>query len=213
MNHKLTIALAVLIGLYGCQQESDQAVATAKTNTPVATTVTEVENIAAELTSGLKPSEFSKTVRAQDDFFDYVNGPWVENTEIPADRARWGTFDALREQSDKDIRSLVQEVSAADNVQNGTPTQKIRDYYNSYMDTESANKLGVEAIRSELDKIAAAKSLDDIYRLFSTICAVFDTGLCKDTLHNPKIADGLLQTAHHHSDSNLGRASSSRFEL
>ena len=169
MNYKLTITLAVLIGLYGCQQESEQAVVTPKADTPVAAPVTEVESIAAELTSGFNPSEFSETVRAQDDFFDYVNGPWVENTEMPADKARWGTFDALREQSNKDIRVLVEEVSATENVQNGTPTQKIRDFYNSYMDVEKSNTLGAETIRLELDEIAAANSLDDIYRLFGTL--------------------------------------------
>ena len=169
MNYKLTITLAVLIGLYGCQQESEQAVVTPQADTSVAAPVTEVESIASELTSGVDPSEFSETVRAQDDFFDYVNGPWVENTEMPGDRARWGTFDALREQSSKDIRTLVEEVSAAENLQNGTPAQKIRDFYNSYMDVETSTRLGAEAIRQELDEIAAASSLDDIYRLFSTL--------------------------------------------
>ncbi len=169
MNYKLTITLAVLIGLYGCQQESEQAVVTPQADTPVTAPVTEVESIVSELTSGVDPSEFSETVRAQDDFFDYVNGPWVENTEMPGDRARWGTFDALREQSSKDIRTLVEEVSAEENLQNGTPAQKIRDFYNSYMDVETSTKLGAEAIRSELDEIAAASSLDDIYRLFSTL--------------------------------------------
>ncbi len=169
MNYKLTITLAILIGLYGCQQESEQAAVTSQAEAPAAAPVAELESIAAELTSGVDPSEFSETVRPQDDFFDYVNGPWVESNEIPADKARWGTFDALNEQSDKDIRALVEEVSAAENVQNGSATQKIRDFYNSYMDVEKSTSLGAEAIRSELDEIAAASSLDDIYRLFSTL--------------------------------------------
>ena len=169
MNYKLTITLAILIGLYGCQQESEQAAVTPQAETPAEFLFPEVESVEFGLTSGVDQSEFSETVRPQDDFFDYVNGPWVENNKIPADKARWGTFDALNEQSNKDIRTLVEEVSATENVQNGTPTQKIRDFYNSYMDVETSNTLGVEAIRSELDEIAAASSLDDIYRLFSTL--------------------------------------------
>jgi putative endopeptidase len=169
MNYKLTITLAILVGLYGCQQESEQAVATPTAEAPAASEVVEVVSVATGLTSGIDQSEFSESVRPQDDFFDYVNGPWVENTEMPGDRARWGTFDALREQSIKDIRTLVEEVSAAENVENGTPTQKIRDFYNSYMDVETSTRLGAEAIRTELDEIASASSLDDIYRLFSTL--------------------------------------------
>jgi len=169
MNYKLTITLAVLIGLYGCQQESEQAIVTPQSETEAAAPVEEVVNVATELTSGIDQSEFSDTVRPQDDFFDYVNGNWVANTKIPSDRAIWGTFYALREQSDKDVRTLVEEVSAKEDVENGSPTQKIRDFYNSYMDIETSTKLGAEAIASELAEIQAAGSLDDIYRLFSTL--------------------------------------------
>ncbi|MGB5486968.1 MAG: M13-type metalloendopeptidase [Lysobacterales bacterium] len=169
MKYKLTITLAVLIGLYGCQQEADQAAETKRTESASAPPSTEVASVETELTSGIDQSDFSETVRPQDDFFDYVNGPWVENTEMPGDRARWGTFDALREQSDKDIRTLVEEVSVAEDVEDGSATQKIRDFYNSYMDVETTTRVGAEAIRAELDEIAAANSLDDIYRLFSTL--------------------------------------------
>ncbi len=169
MNYKLTVTLATLIGLYGCQQEADQAAAPAQTQTNEASQVSNVEAQAAELTSGIDPSGFDETVRPQDDFFAYVNGTWVKNTEMPADKARWGTFDALGEQSQKDIRALVEEVSQAENVEPGTPTQKIRDYYNSYMNAEAATAKGVEAIRGDLDAIAAIDSMDGVYSMFSTL--------------------------------------------
>jgi len=169
MKYKLTISLAILVSLYGCQQESEQAVTAPQALPDAAAPVEETVEVTNVLTSGLDPSEFSKTIRPQDDLFDYVNGPWIENTVMPADSARWGTFYELREQSNNDIRALVEEVSAAESVQNGTPTQKIRDYYRSYMDVDASNRLGAEAIRSELSNIASASSLDDIYGLFSTL--------------------------------------------
>ena len=95
MNYKLTTTLSVLIGLYGCQQEADQANVTSQAEPNAAPTVTEVEPVAAELVSGIDKTGFDTSVRPQDDFFDYVNGSWVDNTEIPADKARWGSFDAL----------------------------------------------------------------------------------------------------------------------
>ena len=95
MKYKLTITLAVLIGLYGCQQEADQAAVTSQPESDDAPAVTEVAAVATELVSGIDKSGFDTSVRPQDDFFDYVNGTWVKNTEIPADKARWGTFDAL----------------------------------------------------------------------------------------------------------------------
>ena len=57
----------------------------------------------------------------------------------------------------------------AENVEPGSATQKIRDFYNSYMDADAATELGVEAIRAELDEVAAIESYDDLFRSFSTL--------------------------------------------
>ena len=53
-----------------------------------------------ELGSGIDMSGFDSAVRAQDDLFSHVNGKWVAETEMPADKARWGTFDRLVENPD-----------------------------------------------------------------------------------------------------------------
>jgi predicted metalloendopeptidase len=169
MNYKLSITLAALLGLYGCQQEADQAAATAQVENGAAQTAAETVAVTGELVSGIDQSGFDESVRPQDDFFDYVNGTWVKNTEMPSDKARWGTFNALSEQSQKDVRVLVEEVSTAEDVEAGTPTQKIRDFYNAYMDAEAASAKGVEAIRRELDTIAAINNMDGLYSAFSTL--------------------------------------------
>ena len=169
MNYKLTITLAILIGLYGCQQDADQAAVTSQSDNNAATPAVEIATVDTELVSGIDQSGFNESIRPQDDFFDYVNGTWVDNTEIPGDKARWGTFDALAEQSQKDVRVLVDEVSAAQGVTTGSPKQKIRDFYNSYLDTESATEKGIEAIRDDLDAIAAIDSMDGVYRAFSSL--------------------------------------------
>jgi len=169
MNYKLTITLAILMGLYGCQQDTDQAATSAQAESGAARAAAEVVAVASELGSGIDPSGFDTSVRPQDDFFDYVNGSWVEETEIPSDKARWGTFDALGEQSQRDVRALVEEVSTAEDVANGTPTQKIRDFYNAYLDTEAATAKGIEAIRENLDAITAIDSMDGVYRAFSSL--------------------------------------------
>jgi len=176
MNKRLTLALAMGVtatfGLTACQQESgtDTAQAEAMTAPPAVAETTEVAATASpELGSGIDFSGFDRNVRPQDDFFDHVNGKWVAENELPADRARWGTFDMLREQAQKDVRALVEEVSAAETVEPGSAAQKIRDFYNAYMDSEKPNELGVEAIRTELDQIAAIESYDELFRTFSTL--------------------------------------------
>jgi len=171
MNYKLAITLAALMGLYGCQQDADQADVgqRAESLTPPAAAEAVTVAVATDLVSGIDQSGFDEAIRPQDDFFAYVNGLWVQNTEIPGDKARWGTFDVLGEQSQKDVRTLVEEVSAAEGIEAGTPKQKIRDYYNAYMNAEAATAIGIEAIREELTAIATIDSMDGVYRAFSSL--------------------------------------------
>ena len=175
MNDRLILAivagLIATFGLTACQkaeqnENTQAAVVEAVAEPEVAVRETPA---VAELVSGIDMTGFDTSVRPQDDFFDYVNGKWVAETELPADRARWGTFDALREKSQEDVKALIEEVSAAERVEPGSATQKIRDFYNAYMDTETVNELGVEAIRAELNEIASIESYDDLFRAFSTL--------------------------------------------
>ena len=165
----LATAIAAVIGLSACQQQAEEEKVAKQADTPIETPAVEVAAVAPELGSGIDQSGFDPGVRAQDDFFGHVNGKWVAETEMPADKARWGTFDKLVENSQKDVRALVEEVSSSENAENGSATQKIRDYYNAYMDSEKPNELGIEAIRAELDQVAAIESYVDLFRAFSTL--------------------------------------------
>jgi len=169
MNYKLTITLATLIGLYGCQQEANQAAVGQKTESIATPAAAEAKPVATELSSGIDKNGFNDSVRPQDDFYAYVNGAWIDNTEIPADKALWGTFYELRDQSQKDMRALVEEVSAAENVIAGSPTQKIRDFYNTYMDAEAAATRGITAIQTDLDTINVLKDMDGVYSTFGSL--------------------------------------------
>ena len=106
--------------LAACQQQADPET-TASQQKQVSQTATAAETTTA-LGSGIDMSGFDPAVRAQDDLFSHVNGKWVAETEMPADKARWGTFDRLVENSQKDVRALVEEVSATSTVET-TPTR------------------------------------------------------------------------------------------
>lgn len=164
-----SVALGFLLG--ACDA-SDQTAAPASTVTPkTAETVAgaAAQGTAPALVSGLDTPGFNTTVRPQDDLYEFVNGGWLAKTEIPADKARYGSFFLLADQSEEDLRVLIDELGARTNVAPGSAAQKIRDFYNSYMDEAAANDLGIEAIRADLDLIAAATSLTDIYRLFGVL--------------------------------------------
>ncbi|MGK2925944.1 MAG: peptidase, partial [Lysobacterales bacterium] len=111
MNERLKLALALglasAFGLTACQQQAEeQAVAeTATAESAAPATDAVIADQPKTLGSGIDMSGFDTTVRPQDDFFEYVNGKWVAETPFPGDRARWGTFDKLRENAQEDVRA------------------------------------------------------------------------------------------------------------
>ncbi len=105
-------------------------------------------------------------VNPGDDFFRYANGAWLERTEIPGDRTRWGTFDMLREKSDGDVRAIVEEVAAAGGAA-GSNQQKIADYYNSYLNVGAIDARGLDPAQADLSAIAAIRTHEEAVRLIA----------------------------------------------
>jgi putative endopeptidase len=113
--------------------------------------------------SGILPGHRDESVRPQDDLFGHANGTWVKETEIPADRGRYGTFDVLREQSDERVRLLIERAAADTTSEPGSPTRKVGDLYNSFMDEERADELGLDPVRGTLDEVAAVADLPGLF--------------------------------------------------
>src|SRR5690606_30874855 len=101
------------------------------------------------------------SVRPQDDFYNFVNGKWMQNTEIPSDRARWGSFDELRENTDN-VSLGILEGLLGKTYTKGSDEQKIGDLYESYIDFDARNKTGLKPIQPYLDKIDKIKNLTDL---------------------------------------------------
>lgn len=106
-----------------------------------------------EKQSGIDLTAMNPKVRPQDDFFRYVNGTWLDQTEIPADKSRYSVFNLLRDQTEEDLKVLIQEAAEA-KAGPGSNRQKLGDMYNSYMDEERADSLGFTPIKDELKAIS-----------------------------------------------------------
>src|SRR5262245_33224341 len=83
--------------------------------------------------SGLDPGAFDKAVRPQDDLFRHVNGSWLTQTAIPADKASYGAFDILFDKAQVDLRNIVEEAAKSTSKTPGSEAQKIGDFYESFM--------------------------------------------------------------------------------
>ena len=115
------------------------------------------------LPSGIPINDLDSGTRPQDDLFRHVNGRWMARTEIPADRARDGTFRILAEEAEKAAREIVTEAASAPE---GTQERKCGDLYASFMDAERAERLGSQPIAETL---AAARAVSSIPELLETL--------------------------------------------
>ncbi len=104
------------------------------------------------------------SVNPGDDFFRHVNGAWLDNTEIPADRTTWGTFSILAEKAERDVKAIIDDVSAAGGAP-GSNQQKIADFYNSYLDQAAIDAAGLAPAQADLDAINALRAHEDVCRL------------------------------------------------
>ena len=105
--------------------------------------------------SGIDLTHLDGDTRAQDDLFVHVNGKWLAEYEIPADRAVDGAFRTLYDKAEEDVQTIITE-AAESNSAAGTDAQRIGDLYSSFMDADAVEAAGLGPIDDELDAVADA---------------------------------------------------------
>ncbi len=136
-----------------------------KSNQEVAQT--EVKQESKKETPGINTSFMDTSVDPADDFFRYVNGTWLDKTEIPADRTRWGSFDELRKNTDDDVMAILKEALADETIDPNSDQGKALSLYKSVLDTVSRNKMGVSPLKPYLAKIDKIQNANDVVALIT----------------------------------------------
>ncbi|MBW3518442.1 M13 family metallopeptidase [Flavobacterium sp. NKUCC04_CG] len=153
MNKKLLLFSAATLAMVACKDKKAEEV---KAETP-----TEKHGIVLEY--------MDKSVKPGDDFFRYVNGTWYDKTEIPADRTRWGSFDELRQNTDKDALAILKEAVANTKLDPKSDQAKAVAVYETYMDTVARNKSGITPLAPYLAKIDALTNAKEAIALISEL--------------------------------------------
>lgn len=145
---KIMTGAAALLALAACGQQDAPPIVD-ETTAPMV------------LGSGLDLDAMDKSIKPGDDFFAYMNGTWVKETEIPADKSNYGGFIILRDEAQEDVKAIVDEAATGDFAK-GSDEQKVGDLYKSFLDMETRNELGVAPLASVFEKIDAIASYDDL---------------------------------------------------
>ncbi|GAA2031088.1 zinc metalloprotease Zmp1 [Agromyces tropicus] len=116
--------------------------------------------------SGITLDELDAEVRPQDDLFRHVNGKWIERTEIPADKARYGGFIVLHEEAEQAVREILEEARQAEP---GTEERKVGDLFASFMNEERAELLGATPIAGQLVEASLPGTIPQLLSAIGTL--------------------------------------------
>ncbi len=146
---QLAFAIAIGLGVAACSSEP-----------------TQTEQVKV---SGVETQNFDTNVRFQDDLYYSVNGHWLANTPIPADKSNYGAFSVLYEHSQTELKKIIEAAAAKKDKEAGSSEQKVGDFYVSYMDVDTIEKLGVTPLKGLLADINGVKTHDDITSLMGSL--------------------------------------------
>ena len=142
-------AMAAIITVSSCKNEGDVAV---KDDGP----------------HGIILANMDTTVAAKDDFYNFVNGTWLKETEIPADRSSWGGFSVLRKSTDADVLGLIAEAQESGKYGPETDQAKALAIFTSKLDTVARDAAGITPLQPTLDAIDGISDLNDLQTVLAT---------------------------------------------
>ena len=111
---------------------------------------------------GIVLENMDTSISPKDDFYNYVNGNWMKNTEIPEDRTRWGGFGVLRKSTDEDVLEILKEAKESNKYGPETDQAKAIAIFDTKLDTVARNEAGIKPLQPALDAIASIKNLEDL---------------------------------------------------
>jgi endothelin-converting enzyme/putative endopeptidase len=126
---------------------------------------TNAQTVAPIKEPGINVSFFDNTVKPVDNFFRFVNGTWLDKTEIPSDRTSWGSFNELLKKTDKDALAILKEASKNPIYKSNTDQGKAINLFNSILDTVARDKKDISPLLPYLAKIDKVKNVQDLQKL------------------------------------------------
>lgn len=145
MNYKLAVILLALLATASCSQKE------------------EVSAI-----SGVDLEALDRTTRPQDDFYQFANGGWLDNTEIPEIYSGYTVYHEVRERVDESLRTIIEDAARGDNVP-GSEAQQVGDLYSTWMDIETINAQGIAPVQDLIDSMQAIDSIDALGEAIATL--------------------------------------------
>ncbi len=155
----------------------------------------------AKASHGISLNHLDRAVNPGDDFYQYANGEWLKQTEIPGDRGAIGVFSTLDDTASEHTAEIIAE-SAKSNAKAGTGTRKIADLYNSYMNEQAIEAAGLAPLQAQLKSISAINDKHQLARalgesLRTDVDALNNTNFHTANLFGLWVAPGFHDSGHY----------------
>ncbi|MGB3180029.1 MAG: M13 family metallopeptidase [Cyclobacteriaceae bacterium] len=126
------------------------------------------DNNATETTEarqGITVSNMDTTANPGEDFYQYVNGQWMSDTEIPADENSWGSFYELRDRNQEILLDVLNKATSDESLAEDSDERKAGLFYKVGMDSALAEEQGAKPLQPVLDKIKAVNTKEELIDL------------------------------------------------
>jgi putative endopeptidase len=132
--------------------------------------------------TSIDTSYMNRAVSPKTNFFDYANGNWVKNNPVPKTESRWGSMNELDINNKK---KLIEILESAKSQPKNTNEALIGNYYASFIDMETRNKLGIAPIQNDLTRIDQITNKEQFITLLADlhkrgVSALFSLGIGQD---------------------------------
>ena len=154
----------------------------------------DVAEVADNQPHGIILENMDTSVNPKDDFYNYVNGSWMKNTEIPEDRTIWGGFSVLRKSTDKDVLDILVKAKESGKYDSNTDQAKALFLFDSKLDVASRNAAGITPLQPALDAITSINNLEDLQTVLMTVPNVSSPFI--DIVSFPNLNDSSINAAY-----------------
>jgi putative endopeptidase len=147
---------------------------------------------------GIQLNYIDSTAKAQNDFYSFSNGKWQKSFVLPESDARYGSFNEINDGNLKKIKLILETASKNKAALPNTNAQKLRDFFNTAMDSVKADELGYTPIQTQLNKIDSVKNFNDFMKLKSEfdyigVNLLFGVGVSPDLKNSKRNSFGISQ--------------------
>ncbi len=142
------------------------------------------EQATVEVNLAFSPNELSKSTRPQDDFYQYVNGPWITSNQIPQNRSAIGTWLTQYERTQEQIRAIIENACDDEHQCDNLDDAVVNNLYASFVDVQAIEALGLSPIKQWISRIEALEVHSELPSLFGGLAQIGIEGLFRAFVYN-----------------------------